>query len=312
MSYVFVACILESIMGAFRKISNETIQSALEGVSRQYLVGDLKIPQILNHIHSDKIEVGISKYTSCDKEKAHYHTQAYEFQYVISGYTEYLDVGTNNEFQFRKGDFFIIEPNTVYTQKIKKGTEILFFKTPPGNDKVLVEQSDNVEKWLSEKIKTIRYDYYHEDNSPPSNSLKPATSAAIVNKYGQVLFLKRKDNELWTLPGGTLKNNENLVNCIKREVYEETGLKIDVKGMIGTYTDPNIKIAYSDGEVRREFTIVYYAVTNRNDVKIDDESLDFRWISAENMKDLCMAQSQYLRVIDLTEFLLDKKKSFLK
>jgi 8-oxo-dGTP pyrophosphatase MutT (NUDIX family) len=44
-----------------------------------------------------------------------------------------------------------------------------------------------------------------------------------------------------------------------REVREETGLQIRITGLTGTYTDPHILIAYSDGEVRQEFTFVYAA-----------------------------------------------------
>ena len=50
-----------------------------------------------------------------------------------------------------------------------------------------------------------------------------------------------------------------MTDCAIREVHEETGLQIRITGLIGTYTDPHILIAYSDGEVRQEFTFVYAA-----------------------------------------------------
>jgi hypothetical protein len=40
-------------------------------------------------------------------------------------------------------------------------------------------------------------------------------------------------------------------------VLEDTGLQIRITGLIGTYMDPHILTAYSDGEVRQEFTFVY-------------------------------------------------------
>jgi 8-oxo-dGTP diphosphatase len=42
-------------------------------------------------------------------------------------------------------------------------------------------------------------------------------------------------------------------------VRKETGIQIRITGLIGTYTDPHILIAYSDGELRQEFTFVYAA-----------------------------------------------------
>ena len=42
--------------------------------------------------------------------------------------------------------------------------------------------------------------------------------------------------------------------------------------MVGTYTDPNVLIVYSDGEVRQEFTLVYAATIKSGKLAIDEES----------------------------------------
>jgi len=52
---------------------------------------------------------------------------------------------------------------------------------------------------------------------------------------------------------------------------------VRITGLIGTYTDPNILIAYSDGEVRQEFTLVYAAQIESGELKIDDESKEAAW-----------------------------------
>jgi len=45
---------------------------------------------------------------------------------MTAGLTAYLDLTTAEEYVFRKGDFYVIEPGVVYAQKSTPGTEILF------------------------------------------------------------------------------------------------------------------------------------------------------------------------------------------
>ena len=141
-------------MAKILKISGQEIDQALRNVTRQYLVGDLQKPQALQHVPSSLIEIGMTRYENEGKlESPHRHKQAFEFQYMTAGLTAYLDVTTAEEHVFRKGDFYVIEPGAVYAQKSAPGTEILFIKVPPGNDKVPVDTTPEVEAWFREPIK---------------------------------------------------------------------------------------------------------------------------------------------------------------
>ena len=144
----------EGFMPQITKISGQEIDQALQHVTRQYLVGDLQKPQTLKHVPNSLVEIGITRYENEGKlEPPHRHKQAFEFQYVTAGLTAYLDLGTGEELVFRKGDFYVIEPGVAYAQKSAPGTEILFIKVPPGNDKVPVDTTPEVEGWFREPIK---------------------------------------------------------------------------------------------------------------------------------------------------------------
>jgi quercetin dioxygenase-like cupin family protein len=132
----------------FRKLTSESIQTALQDNTRQYLVGKLKLPQALDHIGDENIEIGVTDYKEYTAEAPHWHKVAYEYQYMLSGETKYMDVDTGEETYYKAGDFYRIDPDTKYAQKSLGGTTILFIKTPPGNDKVVVETSEIVQKWF--------------------------------------------------------------------------------------------------------------------------------------------------------------------
>jgi 8-oxo-dGTP diphosphatase len=140
-------------MAQIVKISSNEIDEALDGNTRQYLVGDLKMPEKLRHIPSSLIEIGITRYgPNGGTETTHTHKQAFEFQYVTSGLTAYLDTVKGEEHVFRAGDFYLIEHGVVYAQKSAPNTEILFIKVPPGDDKVPVDVTPAVKDWFDQPL----------------------------------------------------------------------------------------------------------------------------------------------------------------
>jgi 8-oxo-dGTP pyrophosphatase MutT (NUDIX family) len=132
--------------------------------------------------------------------------------------------------------------------------------------------------------------------------VKPAAAVALFDGDGRILLLRRKDNDKWTMPGGTMDFGESLGQCAVREVREETGFDVDLSGLIGTYTDPNILIAYSDGEVRQEFTLVYAAKIKGGELAIDHESKEAVWVSISNALNLPLADSQRRRLQDVARY----------
>ena len=147
-----------------------------------------------------------------------------------------------------------------------------------------------------------RRDYFYDPKAPKPNSIKPAAAVALFDGDGRILLLRRKDNDKWTMPGGTMDFGESLEQCAVREVREETGFDIEISGLIGTYTDPNVLIAYSDGEVRQEFTFVYAAKMKSGELKIDHESKEAVWVSIADALNLPLVDSQRRRLQDVARY----------
>jgi len=68
--------------------------------------------------------------------------------------------------------------------------------------------------------------------------LRIGSCAVIFDEARQkVLLTQRTDNGLWCLPGGKMESGETLEECCRREVFEETGLEVRKKRLIGIYSN---------------------------------------------------------------------------
>ncbi len=70
--------------------------------------------------------------------------------------------------------------------------------------------------------------------------IKPAAIGIIFSKdKKEVLLVKRCDVAVWVLPGGGIEEDESPESAVCREVWEETGLKVQVARKIAFYTPLN-------------------------------------------------------------------------
>jgi ADP-ribose pyrophosphatase YjhB (NUDIX family) len=141
-----------------------------------------------------------------------------------------------------------------------------------------------------------RIDYYNDDHAPVANSVVPSTTAIVTDPEGRILVIRRRDNGQWALPGGGMDLGESIKDAAVREVREETGLTVEVTGLVGVYSNPRHVMAYADGEVRQQFSLCYTTRLIGGDLQIDDESTDIRWATPDEIQDLAMHPSIRLRI----------------
>ncbi|MFD4259922.1 NUDIX domain-containing protein [Streptomyces sp. NPDC058534] len=143
-----------------------------------------------------------------------------------------------------------------------------------------------------------RRDYENDPQAPQANSLVPAASVVVVDDTGRILLQRRVDNGMWALPGGAMNIGESLPECAVREAREETGIDVEVVGIVGTYSNPRHVFAYDDGEVRQEFSICFLARPVGGQPAVSDESTEVRWFDPSAVADLPMVSGVRKRVDD--------------
>lgn len=141
-----------------------------------------------------------------------------------------------------------------------------------------------------------RIDHYRSPDAPAANSIVVAVTAVIQNDAGQLLLIRRTDNDLYAIPGGGVELGETLTQTVQREVLEETGINVQVTGLVGVYSDPEHVIEFTDGEVRQEFSICFRATPTGGELRTSDESKEVLWTDPADLDALNIHPSIRLRI----------------
>ncbi|WP_018930692.1 NUDIX domain-containing protein [Gracilibacillus lacisalsi] len=72
--------------------------------------------------------------------------------------------------------------------------------------------------------------------------------AFVFDQDNRVLMQKRSDNGQWGFPGGFMELGESIQDTAIREVYEETGLKLEELELFGIYSGPQYDKKFSNGD----------------------------------------------------------------
>ena len=130
----------------------------------------------------------------------------------------------------------------------------------------------------------------------------PSVNVVVTNDQGQILLIRRSDNDNWAVPGGAIDLGESMAQAAVRETKEESGIDCEITGLVGIYTDPKHVILYtSNGEARQEFSIVLTARPVGGQPTPSDESSEVRWVDRAEVADYTMDRSMRLRVRDYLE-----------
>lgn len=142
-----------------------------------------------------------------------------------------------------------------------------------------------------------RIDFYDDPDAPAATSIVPSVNVVVTNDAGEILLIRRSDNDNWAVPGGAVDLGESLTQAAVRETREESGIECEITGLVGIYTDPRHLILYtSNGEVRQEFSVVLTARPVGGGLARSNESSEVRWVAAAEVAGYPMDRSMRLRI----------------
>ncbi len=124
-----------------------------------------------------------------------------------------------------------------------------------------------------------------EENKKEKNTrpVRPATVDIFVIKDGNVLLIKRASEPFkgeWMLPGGFIEIDEDAATAAKREAKEETGIDVELIGIIGVYSDPA-------RDSRGTVSIAYLAIPLNDTLKTqENETSEVKWYPIDKLPKL--------------------------
>ncbi|MEE4353315.1 MAG: NUDIX hydrolase [Desulfatiglans sp.] len=111
-----------------------------------------------------------------------------------------------------------------------------------------------------------------------------AVGAAVL--ADQSVLLARRENEpgkgRWSLPGGVVELGEPILDALRREVWEETSLKIEIGGLLGVFD----RIVYDPQRgVRYHYVLTdYWGWIASGTPKPGSDISDIQWVPLKKLR----------------------------
>ncbi|MFG2194987.1 NUDIX hydrolase [Streptomyces sp. NPDC048639] len=124
-----------------------------------------------------------------------------------------------------------------------------------------------------------------QPKSTPLHSVSVA--GVVIREDGKLLAIRRADNGTWELPGGVLELDEALEAGVQREVWEETGIHIEVDELTGVYKNTTRGIV----------ALVFRCKPTGGAERTSSESTAVDWLTPEEVSEW-MSEVYSIRLLD--------------
>ncbi len=145
---------------------------------------------------------------------------------------------------------------------------------------------------------------YNSDNLTLDDIEETTTRARaiIINSQAQILLCYSNELAHYEFPGGHLEENETLIEGLKREVLEETGIKLKNKDIQPFYVIKYYCKNYLGTKNNRLVEIYYFIVKTNQHYNLNKLKLDKQEITEKY-------ECVYISVKELKNILLENKKT---
>ncbi|MBA3505817.1 MAG: NUDIX domain-containing protein [Betaproteobacteria bacterium] len=115
----------------------------------------------------------------------------------------------------------------------------------------------------------------------------PTVSVLTFDQDRRVLLVRHVEGDLWTTPGGMIEPYETPADAAVREMWEETGLYVELTHVIGVFGGPVCSETYANGDRIAWVSTVFGAKATSGELQPDgDETLEVRYVGRDELSHL--------------------------
>jgi 8-oxo-dGTP pyrophosphatase MutT (NUDIX family) len=112
----------------------------------------------------------------------------------------------------------------------------------------------------------------------------PSAAVAVHDEQMRLLLCLHRDKNIWVTPGGILEPGEQPADAAVRETWEETGLSVELTGILGVYGGRDLMIDYANGDRAAYIGTIFRGRIVGGNLRPDgDEILDVRYFTREEL-----------------------------
>jgi 8-oxo-dGTP pyrophosphatase MutT (NUDIX family) len=108
-------------------------------------------------------------------------------------------------------------------------------------------------------------------------------AALILDPKGRLLLQRRADDGRWGLPGGSMEPGESIEETVRREVLEETGLKMGAIHLFGVFSGAAHFHIYPNGDQIYDLCVAFVTHEADGNLLHDHESLALRFFRLDTL-----------------------------
>lgn len=113
-----------------------------------------------------------------------------------------------------------------------------------------------------------------------------AADGIVENERNEILLVKSRDKNIWTIPGGQVEVGENLIDAVVREIKEESGIDVSVSKLVCISSNTCTYEGYNGFEMVPTKVMFGFVCTYiGGELCVSDETSESCWVPKDNVLD---------------------------